>query len=99
MGWLGLARDGMGSHQQEPWLHLGLAAIRRASRSVSGQSGGPCVQRNLGRPISEWGWRIPFLLSIIMVGIGLWIRLGILETPVFRKVLAEERVVRAPVWE
>jgi MFS family permease len=32
-----------------------------------------------------WGWRIPFLLSIVMVGIGLWIRLGILETPVFRK--------------
>src|SRR5690349_23147444 len=28
-----------------------------------------------------WGWRIPFLLGIIMVGIGLWIRLGILETP------------------
>src|SRR5436853_3087740 len=46
-----------------------------------------------------WGWRIPFLLSIIMVGIGLWIRLGILETPVFRKVLAEERIVRVPVWE
>jgi len=39
------------------------------------------------------------LLSIIMVGIGLWIRLGILETPVFRKVLAEDRIVRAPVWE
>src|SRR6201993_3489268 len=34
-----------------------------------------------------WGWRIPFLLSIIMVAIGLWIRLGILETPVFRKVI------------
>jgi MFS family permease len=46
-----------------------------------------------------WGWRIPFLLSIIMVGIGLWIRLGILETPVFRKVLAEERVERIPVLE
>src|SRR5713226_5304970 len=46
-----------------------------------------------------WGWRIPFLLSIIMVGIGLWIRLGILETPVFRRVLAEERIVRVPVWE
>src|SRR5947199_2578561 len=46
-----------------------------------------------------WGWRIPFLLSIVMVGIGLWIRLGILETPVFRKVVAAERVVRIPVLE
>jgi MFS family permease len=46
-----------------------------------------------------WGWRIPFLLSIVMVGIGLWIRLGILETPVFRRVVAEERVVRIPVLE
>ena len=32
-----------------------------------------------------WGWRIPFFISIVMVGIGLWIRLGILETPVFRE--------------
>src|SRR5215467_13061283 len=46
-----------------------------------------------------WGWRIPFLLSVVMVGIGLWIRLGILETPVFRKVVEEERVVRIPVLE
>jgi MFS family permease len=46
-----------------------------------------------------WGWRIPFLISIVMVGVGLWIRLGILETPVFRKVIAEERVERVPVLE
>jgi MFS family permease len=46
-----------------------------------------------------WGWRIPFLISIIMVGIGLWIRLGILETPVFQKVVEEERVERVPVLE
>ena len=46
-----------------------------------------------------WGWRIPFLLSIIMVGVGLWIRLGIMETPVFQKVLDEERVERIPVFE
>ena len=44
-----------------------------------------------------WGWRIPFFISIIMVGIGLWIRLGISETPVFQKVIDEERVERVPV--
>ena len=46
-----------------------------------------------------WGWRIPFWLSIIMVGIGLYIRLGIMETPVFRKIVAEERVERVPAVE
>ncbi len=46
-----------------------------------------------------WGWRIPFFISIIMVGIGLWIRLGILETPVFQKILDEERIERVPVLE
>src|SRR5712671_3884554 len=46
-----------------------------------------------------WGWRIPFLLSIGMVGVGLWIRLGILETPVFRRILNENRVARAPTLE
>ena len=39
-----------------------------------------------------WGWRLPFLISIVMVAVGLWIRLGILETPVFRKILEEERI-------
>jgi metabolite-proton symporter len=46
-----------------------------------------------------WGWRIPFLLSIGMVAVGLWIRLGILETPVFQRILAEKRVERAPMIE
>jgi MFS family permease len=46
-----------------------------------------------------WGWRIPFLLSIVMVGIGLYIRLGILETPAFQRIVAEQRVERAPVIE
>ncbi|MBV9249158.1 MAG: MHS family MFS transporter [Acetobacteraceae bacterium] len=46
-----------------------------------------------------WGWRIPFMLSIVMVGIGLYIRLGILETPVFRRLVEEARIERAPVRE
>src|SRR3954452_21858959 len=46
-----------------------------------------------------WGWRIPFLISIVMVAVGLWIRLGILETPVFQKILDEDRIERVPVLE
>jgi MFS family permease len=52
-----------------------------------------------GDEFLSWGWRVPFLLSIVMVGIGLYIRLGILETPIFQQVIAEERVARAPVVE
>jgi len=46
-----------------------------------------------------WGWRIPFFISIVMVGIGLWIRLGILETPVFEKLVEAELIERVPVIE
>ena len=44
-----------------------------------------------------WGWRIPFLLSLVLVAIGLYIRLRILETPMFAKILSEQKVVKAPV--
>jgi MFS family permease len=52
-----------------------------------------------GDEFLTWGWRIPFLLSIVMVAIGLWIRLGILETPVFQRLLAEDKIERAPTIE
>ena len=52
-----------------------------------------------GDQFITWGWRIPFALSIILVGIGLWIRLGILETPVFQQLLKTNRIERAPIAE
>jgi MFS family permease len=52
-----------------------------------------------GNQFLVWGWRIPFLLSLVMVAIGLYIRLGILETPAFQRILAENRVEPAPVSE
>src|SRR6201997_1696107 len=52
-----------------------------------------------GDDFLTWGWRIPFALSIILVGIGLWIRLGILETPVFQEILNKEKGKKAPVLE
>lgn len=46
-----------------------------------------------------WGWRIPFLLSIVLVGIGLYIRLNVLETPVFSRLLSENKIERTPMLE
>jgi metabolite-proton symporter len=46
-----------------------------------------------------WLWRVPFLLSIVLVAIGLFIRLRILETPLFARLLEERRVESHPVTE
>src|SRR5215510_6338947 len=50
-----------------------------------------------GDDFLTWGWRLPFALSIVLVGVGLYIRLGILETPTFTRLQEAERVERAPV--
>ncbi len=50
-----------------------------------------------GEQFLSWGWRIPFALSLILVGVGLYIRLGILETPVFARLLAENKIERTPM--
>ena len=52
-----------------------------------------------GDQFLNWGWRIPFAFSIVLVAIGLWIRLRILETPVFRKLVQENKIERAPIVE
>jgi len=52
-----------------------------------------------GDQLLVWGWRIPFALSIILVGIGLWIRLGILEPPVFQQLLDKDQIEKAPIVE
>jgi MFS family permease len=45
----------------------------------------------------SWGWRVPFLASIVLVFVGLYIRLGLLETPVFSRIKAAGQVVKAPI--
>jgi MFS family permease len=52
-----------------------------------------------GDQFLDWGWRVPFWLSIIMVAVGLYIRLGLLETPVFQRILDRQQVASAPVLE
>ena len=47
----------------------------------------------------RWGWRVPFLLSFVLVFVGLYIRVGVLETPVFARLKAQGKVEKAPVAE
>jgi metabolite-proton symporter len=52
-----------------------------------------------GDQFLAWGWRIPFALSIVLVAVGLYIRLNILETPIFQRLVAEKKIERAPMTE
>jgi MFS family permease len=52
-----------------------------------------------GDQFLTWGWRIPFAISILLVVIGLYIRLNILETPIFVRLVAERRIERTPTLE
>lgn len=45
----------------------------------------------------DWVWRVPFLASIVMVTIGLWVRLSLEETPVFKQAVAKDERVKAPL--
>lgn len=48
---------------------------------------------------ADWGWRMPFLLSLILLAISLWIRMRLHESPVFRQMKAEQRLSRSPLSE
>ena len=52
-----------------------------------------------GDSFETWGWRIPFLLSIVLIGLGLWIRLGVLESPLFAREVENNSVEKQPVLE
>ena len=47
----------------------------------------------------EWGWRIPFLVSILLLGISVWIRLSLSESPAFKKMKEEGKGSKAPLTE
>jgi MFS family permease len=47
----------------------------------------------------SWGWRIPFLLSAVLIGLAIWVRSGIEETPVFQKQKESGNLARVPIVE
>jgi MFS family permease len=52
-----------------------------------------------GDQFLTWGWRIPFLISALLSLVGLYIRVGVRETPAFRRLMEEKRLAQAPVSE
>lgn len=50
-----------------------------------------------GNGFNSWGWRVPFLVSIVLIGVGLYVRLRVLESPAFEDVREKRAVVRMPV--
>jgi MFS family permease len=52
-----------------------------------------------GSGFETWGWRIPFLASLVLVVVGLWVRVGVFESPLFAREVERKRVEKHPVWE
>lgn len=54
----------------------------------------------LGEPeFAAWGWRIPFLVSVLLLGVSVWIRLRLNESPIFQKMKDEGKSSKAPLTE
>ncbi|SFL06420.1 MFS transporter [Lysobacter sp. cf310] len=47
----------------------------------------------------EWGWRIPFLVSVVLLGVSVWIRMQLAESPLFQQMKAEGKTSKAPITE
>ncbi|MGY4396237.1 MFS family permease [Sphingomonas sp. UYAg733] len=47
----------------------------------------------------DWGWRLPFLASAVLVGLGLWVRLKLTETPAFKDAVAQGELAKVPIAE
>ncbi|NPU15521.1 MHS family MFS transporter [Bradyrhizobium sp. 83012] len=68
-------------------LFLSLLVIL-ATRSIIGEE-----------DFAKWGWRVPFLVSVLLLGISVWIRLRLNESPVFQKMKDEGKSSKAPLTE
>lgn len=49
--------------------------------------------------ILSWGWRIPFLVSAVLIVVGMFIRANVTESPVFERMKARQEIVKNPVWQ
>ncbi|WP_314175837.1 MFS transporter [Streptomyces winkii] len=88
MEWGSKRRRGLMASWPQLGVPLGLLASTGMVKLMSSAS---------GDGFHSWGWRIPFLASVVLIGIGLYVRLRVLESPAFQEVKQEREVVRMPV--
>lgn len=63
-------------------------------------TGAVTVMMTLSGPaFLAWGWRIPYLLSVVLIGVALWMRVGLKESPEFEKVAEQREVQKMPIAE
>ena len=89
MEWGDERRRGLMASWPQLGVPLGLLASTGMVKMTNAMSGGG---------FDSWGWRIPFLASVVLIGVGLYVRLRVLESPAFTEVKKERVVVRQPVW-
>src|SRR3954469_15695001 len=91
MEWGSSRRRGFMASLPQLGVPIGLLLSTLAVRLVSGAVGPDAFD--------AWGWRIPFLISIVLVGIGLYVRIAVLETPHFARLREQKTVVKQPVLQ
>jgi MFS transporter, MHS family, shikimate and dehydroshikimate transport protein len=76
------------------WPQIGVPAGLLLSTLVFG-----VISRVSESALLSWGWRISFLLSILLVGVGLFVRLAVVESPAFARIKQERSAVRLPLLD
>jgi metabolite-proton symporter len=91
MEWGTRKRHGFMASLPQLGVPIGLLLSTLAVRLVTNVTG--------AEAFDDWGWRIPFLISVVLVGVGFYVRLAVLETPAFARVREQQAVVKQPVLE
>lgn len=91
MEWGNQERRGLAASWPQLGVPLGLVLSTGVVRLTSGITG--------SEGFAAYGWRIPFILSIVLIGVGLWVRMRVVESPDFEAMRKANKVVRNPVLE
>jgi metabolite-proton symporter len=91
MEWGHVERRGISASWPQMGVPIGLVLSTGVVRITSGMTG--------TEGFVAYGWRIPFILSILLIGVGLFVRLRVIESPEFEAVRKSNKVVKAPLVE